>query len=353
MRLFSSPFLSVLVTTWTLGSLVANAEDAAASRAIPFDQIGYEAGKDYSGEGISIVPSQNRAHLKALFQDLEADVTPEGMWVRSTSDHDRNATSPFRIRAIGLTRSGGPDRAFAHQGSVRATPEVATFFRDGVIEEYRVSMDGIRQDFLIPARPDGWGGSIRLILDLDGGSAVTTNYGARLTIQGDGREIAYSRLHVTDATGKELVAQMRAISPALLEIEVADEDATYPLRIDPTLSDADWVSTGGIAGTDGIVYAISVDPQGKVYIGGTFTGAGNVHSTNVACWDGSGWCPMGEGVQGSGVFAILATDDKVYLGGRLTAAGDLPINHIAEWDGANWSDMAGGTGNEVDALVQI
>jgi hypothetical protein len=90
-----------------------------------------------------------------------------------------------------------------------------------------------------------------------------------------GRKIAYGRLRVTDATGKELTARMEvkasdgemigetferevfdegvehdthgACGPhdAMLAVVVNDAEAVYPVRIDPTFSDDNWVSMGG------------------------------------------------------------------------------------------------------------
>ena len=98
-------------------------------------------------------------------------------------------------------------------------------------------------------------------------------YGARLVLEHSGRKIAYSRLRVTDATGKELPARIEVLSgepePGLAVV-VNDADAVYPVRIDPTFSDANWVSMGGIPGANGDVYAAVVDGSGNLYIGGVF-----------------------------------------------------------------------------------
>jgi hypothetical protein len=83
----------------------------------------------------------------------------------------------------------------------------ARFTRPGLIEEYSVSMDGVRQDFIIEQRPVGTG-PLRLELDVAGAEAEPLAGGARLVLENSGRKIAYSRLRVTDATGKELTARM-------------------------------------------------------------------------------------------------------------------------------------------------
>ena len=44
-----------------------------------------------------------------------------------------------------------------------------------------------------------------------------------------------------------------------LAVVVNDAEAVYPVRIDPTFSDANWVSMGGVPGVDGIVYAAVIE----------------------------------------------------------------------------------------------
>jgi hypothetical protein len=65
-----------------------------------------------------------------------------------------------------------------------------------------------------------------------------------------------------------------------------DAEAVYPLRIDPTFSDADWVSMGGFPGANGTVHAAVRDGSGNLYIGGEFTIAGNTIANYIAQWNG-------------------------------------------------------------------
>src|SRR5439155_26291772 len=112
-----------------------------------------------------------------------------------------------------------------------------------------------------------------------------------------GRKVAYSRLRVTDATGKELSARMEVIKSnsesrkqkaemAALVVLVNDAEAVYPVRIDPTFSDANWISMGGIPGADDQVYAAVVDGSGNLFIGGSFTVVGDVIANHIAKWNG-------------------------------------------------------------------
>jgi hypothetical protein len=47
-------------------------------------------------------------------------------------------------------------------------------------------------------------------------------------------------------------------------VVVNDAGAVYPVRIDPTFSDANWISIGGVDGAVGTVQAAVVDGSGNL-----------------------------------------------------------------------------------------
>ena len=201
--------------------------------------------------------------------------------------------------------------------------------------------------------------------------------GARLVLVHSGRKIAYSRLRVTDATGKELPARIEVSSAGdeatslnsldlfgsdieemslltsaptsgTLAVVVNDAEAVYPVRIDPTFSDANWVSLGGIAGANGQVNAAVIDGSGNLYIGGNFTIVGNVIATNIAKWNGSSWLGLGSGMNGY-VDALAVSGSTVYAGGEFTTAGTNVANYVAQWNGSSWSALGSGiSGQGID-----
>ena len=97
--------------------------------------------------------------------------------------------------------------AIAKTGTVSLDGQSARFTRPGLVEEYSVSMDGGRQDFVVLERPSG-ADELAVWLAVSGARVEPAAGGARLVLQSSGRKIAYSRLRVTDATGKELTARM-------------------------------------------------------------------------------------------------------------------------------------------------
>jgi hypothetical protein len=241
-------------------------------------------------------------------------------------------------------------------------------------------MDGVRQDFIVEqAPPSPTGGELVVKLAVAGAQVEAATDGARLVLTHSGRKIAYSRLRVTDATGKELPARIEVASvgdditslnssdlsgndvqekslltsapvSGMLTVVVNDADAVYPVRIDPTFSDANWVSMGGLPGANGEVFAAVIDGSGNLYIGGNFTIVGNTFATNVAEWNGTNWSPLGLGISGSSdgisspsVAALAVSGGTLYAGGIFTmAGGDTNANGIAQWNGSSWSALGSG-----------
>ena len=287
---------------------------------------------------------------------------------------------------VGRTACG----RLARTGTVEVADKLVRFIRPGVTEEYSVSVDGVRQDFIINERPIG-DGDLRVELTLAGARAEAMAYGAKLKLVGSSRTLAYSRLRATDATGKELKARMEvspvaaevtrlksdgeagnpsaapqpgeggkaetsqslltsAATAARLAVVVDDADAVYPVRIDPTFSDANWFSMGEFPGANGNVLAAVVDGSGNLYIGGNFTMVGDALATNIAKWNGSSWSALGSGVNSS-VHALAVSGGDLYAGGHFTTAGGGAANYIAKWNGSSWSALGSGMNWAVDALA--
>lgn len=165
------------------------------------------------------------------------------------------------------------------------------------------------------------------------------NGDVKLTLTDSGRALVYSRLHVVDATGRKLTATMSAPTADAVVIHVRDEDATYPVRIDPTFSDADWVSMNPeFKGASGAVEAMAVDGSGNLFIGGAFNAIRGISASFIAKWNGSAWSALGSGMNNT-VFALAVSGSDLYAGGSFTTAGGVPANRIAKWNGSAWSAM--------------
>ena len=332
-----------------------------ASPAIPVTELGATAGAQYHGDGLSVTPTPEGARLRCVFQKLEGQVTPKGLWLKSTAENSNGerfrvvASKAGRVTpcAPGLNASADgahgvahPTSALQETGVVIVADKLARFIRPGVTEEYSVSVDGVRQDFVLRQRPAG-DGALRVQLDVTGAKAEALANGARLVLDGSGRKLAYTRLMVVDAESKELTARMQVATETQVVLLVDDDAATYPLRIDPTFSDADWTSLG--AGTDYYVQALAVLGN-DLYLGGGFTNAGGIAVNRIAKWDGSAWSALGTGVNGR-VHALAVLGSDLYAGGTFTLAGGSNANYIAKWNGSVWSPLGTGMNDAVLALT--
>jgi len=320
--------------------------DVTSPTAIPWTDLGAQASKQSKGRGVSITPSDTGALLETKFQRLAGEVDKNGLYLWSTVKDDPQTR--FSVKASGLGRQDDGTKSLEPLGRVETKKDVVRFLRPDLIEEYSVSVDGVRQDFVIAEPPAGQG-DLRVELSVTGATAQDSNHGVILVLQGSQRRLAYHRLHVTDARRRELKATLAVDSPGKLAIVVADAGAAYPLCIDPTFSDANWFSMGfGVGtspGTNGNVYALANDGDGNVYAGGDFTLAGGVVVNRVAKWDGTIWSALGSGMNGTVLALAVDGYGNVYAGGEFIAdfQETTTFNHIAKWDGTSWSTLGTGT----------
>ncbi len=108
----------------------------------------------------------------------------------------------------------------------------------------------------------------------------------------------------------------------------------------------DWDDRFGHPGIFGHVHAVAADDQGNVYLGGEFTqvndGSGYREVKNIVRWDGETFHELGAGIQGR-VYALeVDQEGHLYVGGHFSRAwqnSEVSINahHMAKWDGTWWS----------------
>jgi hypothetical protein len=95
---------------------------------------------------------------------------------------------------------------------------------------------------------------------------------------------------------------------------------------------------------------------------GRLVAAGNAASPEaqggIAEWNGTIWQPLGDGVTGTtstaGIQALLPLDDRLYAGGVFTQAGLQSARNVAQWNGTQWSPVGDGPpGAAVTALASF
>ena len=128
---------------------------------IAWSDLGAKATAQYSGDGLAIAVTPSGAvRLRCAFQKLEGEVTREGLWLESTvpggAMASGAATVParrFRVMADAVGREGGTMTALPRSGTASGDTSRARFVRPGLVEEYSVSVDGVRQDFVVAQPP--------------------------------------------------------------------------------------------------------------------------------------------------------------------------------------------------------
>ncbi len=105
------------------------------------------------------------------------------------------------------------------------------------------------------------------------------------------------------------------------------------------VGDADGDGDGG--GVDGTVNSLQVDASGNLYVGGQFSFADGITTTNIAMWDvdGLAWSDMDGGVNNVVWTMEWGPDGNLYVGGNFTSAGGATAERLAIWDGAAWSTL--------------
>ena len=345
------PFRHLFHVLIALGLITIQPCRAGESRVAPgnWSELSAKAEAEYQGNGLLVSPTKNGARLNCIFQKLEGEVTTKGLWLSSkafTESGDR-----FQVAARSFGREAGPMLNLSEAGAVQIACKLVRFARENLIEEYSTSIDGIRQDFIVLQKAGGVG-DLRVDLAVSGARVETAPDGIRLVLSNSGRRIMYGQVQVIDAAGKLLKCRIQQLSDHRIAALIDDSNALYPIRVDPTFSDENWISANFLPGVKAnYAYAVTTDGAGNVYVGGgAMDVAGNAVANGVAKWDGTRWSGLGSGITDT-VYALATVGNDVYAGGVFTSAGGVPASCIAKWDGTAWSAVGGGFDNLVHSLV--
>ncbi len=100
------------------------------------------------------------------------------------------------------------------------------------------------------------------------------------------------------------------------------------------------------------VYALDVDDEGQLFVGGRFSEAGGVAVNSFAVWNGSEWSSPGQLLSstenfGVAVYAIACANGATYVGGDFTHAGQLEVSNITRLENGTWSRLDNGLSESV------
>ena len=331
------------LVTLIIALALAGGVFAQTSTQIPMAGLGIEVDKKVDKQLPFMVG--NNAVIECPLQAMRGSVSANGLAIKSLSKEE--GAGDFILRPLSYSKG---ELNTLGNGLIFIENNAVLLNRGNLTERFTASTDGIRQDFILANAPVGTQ-DLSVMLELKG--AVATNSAQGVSIKMDnGRNLEYHNLYITDAAGKVLKGEMKAVSEGLIAINVNDANAVYPLTIDPTITDADWVALNtSIPGTDYDINAIAISGT-DIYVGGAFAAAGSGLANRIAKWDGSAWSALGSGVSGT-VYSLAISGTDLYVGGYFATAGGITVNNIAKWDitTSTWSALGSGVSSDVKALA--
>lgn len=290
--------------------------------------------------GHRIEAAADGARILCQMQDLEGHLTGQGLTIRSVDDGEPGACA-MRTRAIGRS---GSEQAVG-PGQVVVDGSSANLIRPGLVESITTTSDGIRQDWIIHSRPPGHG-SLTLDLDLTGAAVGTIADDQLALTMGGGRRLVWRNLDVFDAHEQRLPARF-LVENDCLRIAVDDATAVYPVRIDPTYTDADWTSMGTSSSKHITAVAIY---DGALVIGGNFSEDGFSILQALARWDGASW-QVWQTLPSGYITALAVNGSDLYVAGAFSRIAQTEANNLAKWDGHQWHNLGTGVNGEIKTLA--
>ena len=222
---------------------------------------------------------QNPAH------GLNARVTEDGLSLRVRRPGDSSHFHFTRWRTTGL--GYGANVIALSPGTVRGSAEASDrieIIRPGLVEWFVNRPSGLEHGYTLTSALSGRAADLPLRLemtlegDLDG---RITEDGRHVTLHDEsGKEILrYEKLKVWDATGRELIARMTG-EKRLLAVEVDDTGAVYPLTIDPTFVQRNYLKASNTGTEDEFGRSVAID-EDTIIVGapGEDSGATSVNGS--------------------------------------------------------------------------
>ncbi len=199
---------------------------------------------DFSATDDGSWSAPNRVH------GLRSFVSADGLRIEPR----RLAEAPWQVGLsfVGFGRGTAGQGSSARPVPVEAAGQRVEIARAGLTEWFVNDSRGLEQGFDLPERPAGPAGQ-PLVIELRVlGAAVElagTSLGVRLRPAGASRVLGYGQLTAVDAQGRRLPAWFE-VSLDRLRIVVDDDGASYPIVVDPLVTNPDWSAESNQAGAN-------------------------------------------------------------------------------------------------------
>ncbi len=99
-----------------------------------------------------------------------------------------------------------------------------------------------------------------------------------------------------------------------------------------------WEEVGGGVGTGTITHRLLLTDVGNLYLCGILTAVGGITVSNIALWNGTVWADVGGGTDGVVYSLTLNDNGLLYVGGNFSTVGSSSqvSDGLAAWNGSVW-----------------
>lgn len=119
-----------------------------------------------------------------------------------------------------------------------------------------------------------------------------------------------------------------------------------------------WETLGGASDFNNDVWALAFGPDGILYAAGQFTAvAGDGDADYLVQWDGVSWSPVGIPDQGAAAIIVAKSlafdnDGNLYVGGDFVNWANIAnADYFVQWDGAAYSAVGSGGTGDVEGIA--
>ncbi|MBK9399885.1 MAG: T9SS type A sorting domain-containing protein [Bacteroidetes bacterium] len=94
--------------------------------------------------------------------------------------------------------------------------------------------------------------------------------------------------------------------------------------------------------------------NGSLYVGGNFTTVdSNLNARRIARWDGNNWHTIGTGMSGglTNLFAMTVYKGELYIGGYFSSIDGFPSQNICRYNGVAWDSVKSGVNGFIRCMV--
>jgi VCBS repeat-containing protein len=248
----------------------------------------------------------------------------------------------LHLTAIGYTDDLQPVAA----AEVSATNNRIEYHRGDLVEWYVNDRRGLEQGFTLRRRPAGGGDFLRVRLTATGtltASPIRDGKGIEWSDRTGEKVLRYGGLYVFDATGRELAARIEPDGRDL-RLSVQDEDAVYPVTIDPFVEQVKLLADDGTE-ADELGFSVSISGD-TVIVGapGDDSGKGAAYiferAPGIADWAqvarliATGVGGAAEGAAGDRFGESVSISGRTAVVGAKQRAGGIGVAYIFERDPA-------------------